>query len=109
MKLLLIIVALLTLPGCQNQGENKEVEGTKAIAKEVLIWQQAKVVKLPQLSGTFGLINSQGEKLLPINLPKEFKREGAIVNILGSKQPQVLMQAKWGVPFRIQQINLLKN
>ncbi len=109
MKLLLVIAVLFTLAGCQNQGENKVIEDTQAIAKEVLIWQQAKVVKLPQLNGTFGLINSQGEKLQPINLPKEFKREGAIVNILGSKQPQVLMQAKWGVPFRIQQINLLKN
>ena len=109
MKLLLASAVVLTLAGCQSQTNNKVVDAAKPIAKEAITWQQAKVVKLTQVTGTYGLINDKGEKLLPINLPDEFKRENIKVNVYGTKQKELLTQVRWGVPFRIQQINLLKN
>ncbi len=78
------------------------------IDKEVLVWQKTTVTYISLEGGFFGLLTEDGEKLLPLKLPKKFRQDGAIVNVLGKAKKNIVTFQQWGVPFEIQQINLLQ-
>lgn len=119
MRLKSIVLVLIFLAGCQhlNNAQDvaaknvKDVTGeTKSIvpiAKQALIWQKATVSYIADFGGFYGLITEKGEKLLPVNLPDNFKVSGALVNVLGSKAPDITTAINWGTPFDVKQINLL--
>lgn len=71
-------------------------------------WQQATVKYLTFEGGFYGLITSDGQRLLPLRLAKEFRQDGAIVKVTGQFKPDVITIKQWGTPFEIEEIILIK-
>jgi hypothetical protein len=85
--------------------QDKRITGVKA---ETTKWQQAKI-KYMNIEGPFyGLITHSGDKLLPLNLDKAFKQDGAVVSIQGEKVDNMITIQQWGKPFKITHIKLIK-
>lgn len=116
----ILALTFILLSACQsNNGNNatksdinlKTEERVKAIShidKEILVWQKATVTYISLEGGFFGLLTEDGRKLLPLKLPKKFHQDGAVVNVLGKAKKNIVTFQQWGVPFEIQQINLLQ-
>jgi len=93
-----------------NATSNKavQIKEAKIINKEMTVWKKA-TVKYMQLEGGFyGLITENGQKLLPMGLPKAFQQDGAVVNVLGKVKKDVMTFQQWGTPFEITEIKLIK-
>ncbi len=104
--------------------ETNDQEATKLVAKRVkaaeelndnkminlndgmIEWQQGRVQFLNLEGGFYGIITDSGNKILPLNLAKEFAQNGAVVRIKG-KVKNVLTIQQWGTPFTITEIELI--
>jgi len=71
-------------------------------------WPQAKVEYIGLEGGFYGIITNNGQKLLPANLSKELRQDGAIVEVSGYFEQGVITFQQWGKPFKITSIKLLK-
>ncbi|MDP5150425.1 hypothetical protein [Rheinheimera baltica] len=121
MRLISAILVMMLFAACQHPQspqdparENaNEVSGANEtinpIAKKALIWQKATVVFIPHSGGFYGLVTEKGEKLLPLNLPDNFRIDGIVINVFGHKAPNVITSVNWGSPFDVKQVNLLIN
>jgi len=58
--------------------------------------------------GFYGIVTQEGQKLLPVNLPKEYRQAGALVEISGVFLKETVTIQQWGSPFRIDEIKLIK-
>lgn len=56
--------------------------------------------------GFFGIITSDGEQYLPLDLPEEYKLDGLIVIVTGSIDPDAMSIQMWGQPLRIDLISM---
>ncbi|MDO6445206.1 hypothetical protein Q4493_05395 [Colwellia sp. 1_MG-2023] len=83
-------------------------ENTGDVKYETSKWQQAKIKYVNVEGGFYGLITHSGDKLLPLNLDKAFKQDGAVVNIQGEKMENMMTIQQWGKPFKITNIKLIK-
>ena len=117
----------LILMGCsqatQKQSTEKSLENTTEIVTDSAVkqdkritdvkaetakWQQAKIKYMNIEGGFYGLITHSGDKLLPLNLDKAFKQDGAVVSIQGEKVENMMTIQQWGKPFKITHIKLIK-
>lgn len=79
----------------------------KAVVKDELSgWQTGRVQFLNLEGGFYGIITESGKKLLPMNIPKEFAQNGAVIRVKG-KEKNVMTIQQWGTPFTITDIELL--
>jgi len=69
-------------------------------------WQRGRVQFLNLEGGFYGIITDSGQKILPMNMAKEFAQNGAIVRIKG-KVKDVMTIQQWGTPFTITEIELI--
>ncbi len=69
-------------------------------------WQRGRVQFLNLEGGFYGIITDSGNKILPMNLAKEFAQNGAVVRIKG-KVKNVMTIQQWGTPFTITDIELI--
>ncbi|WP_085285609.1 hypothetical protein [Colwellia chukchiensis] len=69
-------------------------------------WQRGRVQFLNLEGGFYGIITDSGQKILPMNMAKEFAQHGAIVRIKG-KVKNVMTIQQWGTPFTITDIELI--
>jgi hypothetical protein len=69
-------------------------------------WQRGRVQFLNLEGGFYGIITDSGNKILPMNLAKEFAQNGAVVRIKG-KVKNVMTIQQWGTPFTITEIELI--
>jgi len=131
MKVIVSAVLLLVLiTGCEQISQKKSTEAAdknqgsevvletakveqkkdiiKAVKPEAIYWQQARVKYLNFEGGFYGLITHNGDKYLPMNLDKAFEQDGAIVNIQGKIESNMMTIQQWGKPYKISNIQLIK-
>ncbi len=71
-------------------------------------WQKVTVKYFSFEGGFFGLISNNGNKLLPMNLPKEYRVDGTQLRVQGEKAKDVMTIQQWGTPFNLNKIELIK-
>ena len=87
--------------------DGKMVELKDKLKKGVSDWQRGRVQFLNLEGGFYGIITDSGQKILPLNMTKEFAQNGAIVRIKG-KAKNIMTIQQWGTPFVITEIELIK-
>ncbi|AWB56515.1 hypothetical protein DBO93_02315 [Colwellia sp. Arc7-D] len=87
--------------------KGEKMEDVKQNLKDDLSgWQRGRVQFLNLEGGFYGIITDSGQKILPMNMAKEFAQNGAIVRIKG-KVKNVMTIQQWGTPFTISEIELI--
>jgi len=61
---------------------------------------KGKVVRLPFEDGAYGIEDQHGKQYLPVNMPNQLKKEGAIVSCT-IQQADVETMIMWGQPVYI--------
>lgn len=120
---LLALILMSCSQATQKQSTEKSLENTTKIVTDSTVkqdkriidvkaetaqWQQAKIKYMNIEGGFYGLITHSGDKLLPLNLDKAFKQDGAVVSIQGEKVENMMTIQQWGKPFKITNIKLIK-
>jgi len=114
-KLLLPVICLLLSTACSqaetNQTSNAPIsksEEAKMTANESKTWHEVTVKFLDFEGGFYGLVSSNGDKLLPINLAKEYKLPGTVLKVQGHIIKDMITTQQWGQVFKITDIKLIK-
>jgi hypothetical protein len=95
----------------QPQPQSKEIlkEGnSQVIVKKEQAWQQVTVKYYDFEGGFYGLISQTGDKLLPMNLAKQYKLQGTILKVKGELIKDMMTIQQWGQPFKISDVELIK-
>jgi hypothetical protein len=58
--------------------------------------------------GFYGFTGENGKKLLPLNLGKEFKQNGAKIKLYGYIDNDIMTIQMWGTPFKVLDVQLLE-
>lgn len=85
-----------------------DIPQKKAIQKHQQQWKIGKVHYLKFEGGFYGIVTNQSEKLLPMNLPKEYRLEGTVLALKGDLIKDMLTTQQWGKPFKINQYKVLE-
>jgi hypothetical protein len=128
-KSIMLCFAFFTLIACNEQSsvataskeDNQEkltlsaTQPTKNSVKTLpksagvkVMWQTATVKYMEFEGGFWGLVTENGQKLLPMNLAKEFRQLGAVVKFQGQVKGDMMTIQQWGTPFQITEITLIK-
>lgn len=67
-------------------------------------WLQANIKYLNFEGGFWGIETHTGDKLLPMNLPKEYQQNNLEVLLQGKKLEGMMTIHQWGTPFEIAEI-----
>jgi len=89
-----LMISCLSAVGCIAQETTGELSFT------------GQVTYIDLEGGFFGIITSDGEHYLPLDLPEEYKQDGLMVTGTGSIDPDVMTIQMWGQPLRIDSISL---
>jgi len=95
----------------QSQLQSKEIlkEGNnKVTVKNEQVWQQVTVNYYDFEGGFYGLTSKAGDKLLPMNLAKQYKLQGTILKVKGEIIKDMMTIQQWGQPFRIIEVEVIK-
>jgi hypothetical protein len=95
----------------EPQLQSKEIlkEGnSQVIEKKEQAWQQVTVNYYDFEGGFYGLISQTGDKLLPMNLAKQYKLQGTVLKVKGELIKDMMTIQQWGRPFRIIDVELIK-
>jgi hypothetical protein len=113
--LLLSIMLTLALTGCSEASNEKiQIQETPKIGesqvagKKEQAWHQVTVNYYDIEGGFYGLISQTGDKLLPMNLAKQFKFQGTVLKVKGELIKDMMTIQQWGQPFRIIDVELIK-
>ena len=115
----LIVKFLPLLPfaviGCNSDNvenihvENELLERQQLInGVEKAMWRKGEVRFFDFEGGFYGLIAENGDKLLPMNLHKDFRQHGAIIEFQGHLIKDMMTIQQWGQVFEITQVKLIK-
>ncbi|TWX66388.1 hypothetical protein ESZ36_16140 [Colwellia demingiae] len=115
LSLLVSIILPICLLSCsqashnQPQAQDKLKEGTsQVIDTKEQAWQQVTVNFYDFEGGFYGLTSKTGDKLLPMNLAKQYKLAGTVLKVKGEIIKDMMTTQQWGQPFRITSIELIK-
>ncbi len=87
---------------------NKYISHEKNIqSKENIIKAKGTIVHIKLEGGFFGIIADDGNKYLPVNLSKEFQKDGLKVKFEGKFRPDLSGIHMWGKYIEITKINEL--
>jgi hypothetical protein len=93
---------LVMLMGCQVQntatGNNMRVKN---------LMYQGTIKYMAVEGGMYGIITHKGERLLPMNLAKEYRQDGAVIKFSGHYVKDIVTIQQWGKPFTITAIKLI--
>jgi len=95
----------------QVQLESKEIlkEGNSQVTeKKEQAWQQVTVNYYDFEGGFYGLTSQTGDKLLPMNLAKQYKLQGTVLKVKGEVIKDMMTIQQWGQPFKIYDVELIK-
>ncbi|RMF57599.1 MAG: hypothetical protein D6748_10825 [Calditrichaeota bacterium] len=67
-------------------------------------WEVGTVIYIQLEGGFYGIETTDGQKYLPLNLPKEFRSNGLKVKFIGKPCEDVDMIYMWGIPVEIEKI-----
>lgn len=115
----IILLGVLLLPACEEEPAAKAImskKGSNTMStrqpKNETVpngeWKVATISYMDFEGGFFGIVTDKGEKLLPMNLSKDFQQVGAKVRIKGKLIDDMMTTQQWGQPFRISEIELIK-
>jgi hypothetical protein len=76
---------------------------------ENLIVASGTIVHISVEGGFFGIIADDGKKYLPLDLPKEFQRDGLKVEFEGKFRPDIMGIHMWGKYIGITKMSAEKN
>lgn len=76
--------------------------------KETQPWLQARVVYLDFEGGFYGLVAENGNKILPMNLSKEYKITGTLLKIKGHKVEGIATTKQWGTLYKLVDVQLIQ-
>lgn len=112
MKYLLVLLCGLTIVACKQEpiSQNKlSTQETQVEKPKDNINQLTVTVEYLTLEGGFyGLVTQNGEKLLPMNLSKEYQHAGTVLRVTGKKLTDVMTIQQWGTPFELTSVELIK-
>lgn len=106
-KILLLLVLVLPNYACSSDTTKAEKPMTIAEYKKQG-WIIGKVVYNQFEGGFYGIITESGDKLLPLNLAKEFKLENNKLAIKGKLEKTMVTIQQWGTPFVVAEVKLLE-
>lgn len=113
----LSILFSLCLLSCSQATQNQAQLQSKEIIKEghsqvrekkEQVWQQVTVNYYDFEGGFYGLTSQTGDKLLPMNLAKQYKLQGTVLKVKGEVIKDMMTIQQWGQPFRIAEVELIK-
>ena len=70
--------------------------------------QLGTVIFLNFEGGFYGIKTSSGEKLLPMNLAKEYKVNGTEIKFDGQLIKDMMTTVQWGTPVKLTKVELIK-
>lgn len=113
-KLLVSLIAMYMLIGCNSTDaksasvENAEPKIVESTTKEQVSMIHGTVRFMNLEGGFYGIMTKDGRRLLPMNLKKEFRQDGAIIKFTGDIVKGVMTIQQWGTPFKLEQVELVK-
>jgi len=114
LPLLLSVILSFCLAGCSQ--ESNEQGKAPAQLKEVTSqvketkekgWQEVTVNHYDFEGGFYGLVTNTGDKLLPMNLAKEYQLPGTVLKVQGELIKDMMTIQQWGQPFKITHVELI--
>jgi len=114
LPVLLSVILLLCLSGCSQESNEqskapaqlKEAYSQVKDAKENN-WQEVTVNHYDFEGGFYGLVTKTGDKLLPMNLAKEYQLPGTVLKVQGELIEGMMTIQQWGQPFKITHVELI--
>lgn len=107
--LMLLMACQATKEGNENgvaqSNTNKTHEAGKKLTSE---FKQVTVVYNRFEGGFYGLLTHDGKKLLPLNLDKNYRQDGAILQVKGEVANDAMTIQQWGTPFKISSVKIVK-
>jgi len=107
LKIIFTLPCLFLLQAC-NASPTQENKPVVKNSEQQAQWQSATIKFMEFEGGFFGIVTDDGEKLLPMNLAKEFHQIGAKVKVQGHLITDMMTIQQWGTPFNITKIELIK-
>ena len=107
-KFLLSVFPFLFVIQACNALSTEEVTPVMKSNKQETQWRTGTIKFMEFEGGFFGIVTDEGDKLLPMNLAKEFQQIGAKVKIQGQLVTDMMTIQQWGTPFKITKIELIK-
>ncbi|TWX49172.1 hypothetical protein [Colwellia hornerae] len=83
----------------------KKNSSAKAESEQISFTATIKYMNLE--GGFFGLVSKEGKHWLPLNLEKEFQKDGAVIKVTGKAVMGLITIQQWGTPFSITDIELI--
>ena len=114
LALLLSLILSLCLTACSQESNEqpkapaklKEANSQVKETKETK-WQEVTVNYYDFEGGFYGLVTKAGDKLLPMNLAKEYQLPGTVLKVQGQLIKDMMTIQQWGQPFKITHVELI--
>lgn len=71
-------------------------------------WKQGTVKYMDLEGGFYGIFTESGGKYLPLNMDKEFRSNGAVIQFKGKVQHNMNTIQQWGTPIKLSEVKLIK-
>ncbi len=120
---LLVIVLAAVISGCLQQETTSSIEKAPETTKIHTLKKSTKQednMKSPSKfthqgtihyiaieGGFYGIITDKGEKLLPLNLNKQYMKHGTIISFSGSYEKDVMTIQQWGNPYKLDDVHVI--
>ncbi len=78
-------------------------KGSKVMSK----WYTGTLTFIEIEGGFFGFVTEAGEKYLPLNMPKEYLKNGSKLKIYGHHDKDIMTIQMWGKPFKVLDVELI--
>jgi hypothetical protein len=115
LPLLLSSMLSLGLTGCSKANndqpqpqETLKVGDSQVTDEQKQNWQQVTVKYYDFEGGFYGLTTKAGDKLLPMNLAKQYQLPGTVLKVKGQIITGMATIQQWGQPFTINDTELIK-
>jgi len=92
----------------QKQTSIKQAKIMQASIKQIEQWQEVTVKYYDLEGGFYGLVSIKGKKLLPMNLPQEYRLDGTKLKVKGHIVKGRITIQQWGTSFNITESELIK-
>ncbi len=115
LSFLVSIILPICLLSCSHASHNQpqapdilQKGNSQVLDKKGQVWQQVTVNYYNFEGGFYGLTSKAGDKLLPINLSKQYKLPGTVLKVKGEIIKGMMTIQQWGQPFKITDVELIK-
>ncbi|MFD2167293.1 hypothetical protein ACFSJY_13655 [Thalassotalea euphylliae] len=106
LKPMFMALAVFSAAACTAQPEEPKNMDDKTQKLEG--WRVGKVVYNDFEGGFYGVIAENGEKVLPMNWPKEMRSVNAKVKFKGKPVKDMMTTRQWGTLYQIKEIKLIE-